>query len=203
MRTIIRAIAELILAAAAGAIVVEMAVLRMNWRWRGGTPQSSTQLAGCLVLGGCLGIFVWLVIRIDAFDAARQPEPYAWTYRRRTESIGVPDSGPVPANPPHCCPNCDYCLRGNTSRVCPECGQSFTLIEALRRGREIEQKKRHGSIAAIVAVCAVVLAGKLGLDYAQYTGRISTGRAALICIGLFSIFWAIDRVRKWLSRSGR
>ncbi len=27
------------------------------------------------------------------------------------------------------CPGCDYCLRGNTSRICPECGRGFSFSE--------------------------------------------------------------------------
>lgn len=27
------------------------------------------------------------------------------------------------------CPNCQYCLRGNTTGICPECGHAYTLEE--------------------------------------------------------------------------
>lgn len=43
---------------------------------------------------------------------------------------------PVPAQPPHVCPHCDYNLTGLTSRRCPECGEPFTLIDARRSADE-------------------------------------------------------------------
>lgn len=39
---------------------------------------------------------------------------------------------PVPGQPPHLCPECDYNLTGLVSRRCPECGTPFTLPEARR-----------------------------------------------------------------------
>jgi hypothetical protein len=39
-------------------------------------------------------------------------------------------TSPIPSNPLHQCPNCDYLLTGLTSRRCPECGQSFELHDA-------------------------------------------------------------------------
>ena len=39
---------------------------------------------------------------------------------------------PVPEQPPHLCPECDYNLTGLVSRRCPECGTPFTLPEARR-----------------------------------------------------------------------
>ena len=37
---------------------------------------------------------------------------------------------PVPEQPLHLCPECDYNLTGLVSRRCPECGTPFTLSEA-------------------------------------------------------------------------
>lgn len=43
---------------------------------------------------------------------------------------------PVPAEPLHLCPTCDYNLTGLTARRCPECGEAFTLPDARDRGVE-------------------------------------------------------------------
>ncbi len=52
------------------------------------------------------------------------------------------DHGEVPKRPPHICPNCDYDLRGLTSRRCPECGEEFTLLEARMRAIELSDGVR-------------------------------------------------------------
>lgn len=43
---------------------------------------------------------------------------------------------PVPEEPLHLCPTCDYNLTGLTARRCPECGEPFTLPDARDRGVE-------------------------------------------------------------------
>lgn len=43
---------------------------------------------------------------------------------------------PVPAEPLHLCPTCDYNLTGITARRCPECGEPFTMADARDRGVE-------------------------------------------------------------------
>jgi hypothetical protein len=43
---------------------------------------------------------------------------------------------PVPAEPLHLCPTCDYNLTGLTARRCPECGEPFTMADARDRGVE-------------------------------------------------------------------
>jgi hypothetical protein len=51
---------------------------------------------------------------------------------------------PVPAQPLHLCPTCDYNLTGLTARRCPECGEPFTLLDA--RDRAVEKSigfRRH------------------------------------------------------------
>jgi predicted RNA-binding Zn-ribbon protein involved in translation (DUF1610 family) len=49
---------------------------------------------------------------------------------------------PVPAQPLHLCPNCDYNLTGLVSWRCPECGDSFTLSEARHRAIETSEEIR-------------------------------------------------------------
>lgn len=44
---------------------------------------------------------------------------------------------PVPAEPLHVCPTCDYNLTGLIARRCPECGEPFTLADA--RDRAVEK----------------------------------------------------------------
>ncbi|MFQ5422746.1 MAG: hypothetical protein ACE5F9_02075 [Phycisphaerae bacterium] len=51
--------------------------------------------------------------------------------------------GPVPSEPPHLCPWCDYNLAGLTARRCPECNKPFTLAEARRRGSEQSEETRQ------------------------------------------------------------
>lgn len=76
---------------------------------------------------------------------------------------------PVPAQPLHLCPNCDYNLTGLVSRRCPECGDSFTLSEARHRAIETSEEirsfvratkwyggRRALGIALIVASFAVI-----------------------------------------------
>ncbi len=52
----------------------------------------------------------------------------------------APPSGevPVPESPRHFCPNCDYRLAGILSRVCPECGEPFSLDDARRRAMDMD-----------------------------------------------------------------
>lgn len=54
----------------------------------------------------------------------------------KVEPVASAADAPVPAFPPHVCPNCDYNLTGLTSRRCPECGEPFTLLDARRTAGE-------------------------------------------------------------------
>lgn len=70
-----------------------------------------------------------------ATDSPARPEPLP---RFARASGGVPEDeslvqpGPVPEDPPHHCPACDYNLTGLYSRRCPECGRPFRLFETRR-----------------------------------------------------------------------
>ncbi|HVP13020.1 MAG TPA: hypothetical protein VMV94_17730 [Phycisphaerae bacterium] len=54
-----------------------------------------------------------------------------------------PPEPPVPQDPLHACPNCDYNLTGLISRRCPECGQPFTLIDARSHGFDLSEDGRE------------------------------------------------------------
>ena len=45
------------------------------------------------------------------------------------------DNGlPIPQREGHLCPKCKYDVRGLTGRICPECGQHFTIAESRQAG---------------------------------------------------------------------
>ena len=75
------------------------------------------------------------LIELQPLD--QQPAPPRHVEKSGGVSIGLDgDYGrPVPENPPHLCPQCDYNLTGLVSRRCPECGTPFTLSEARRHAR--------------------------------------------------------------------
>jgi len=54
---------------------------------------------------------------------------------QQAESTAI--QAPVPAEPLHLCPTCDYNLTSLTARRCPECGEPFTLLDA--RDRAVEK----------------------------------------------------------------
>lgn len=77
---------------------------------------------------------------------------------------GAPESlthQPIPANPLHLCPACDYILTGLTSRRCPECGTPFTEWEARVRASDLSPEVtsiiRGIRLRRVVVVFALVL----------------------------------------------
>lgn len=57
-------------------------------------------------------------------------------FRGRREEL------PIPGKPLPLCPHCDYNVTGLTSRVCPECGKSFTVEGARARGFKLSKEGR-------------------------------------------------------------
>jgi len=70
------------------------------------------------------------LVELQPLDEA--PPPPRHVGKRGEVVVGLAgDYGrPVPEQPPHLCPECDYNLTGLISRRCPECGTPFTLSEA-------------------------------------------------------------------------
>lgn len=71
---------------------------------------------------------------VDLHPLDTRPEPHRYVPRpdRPAPGHGGDYGRPVPEEPLHLCPKCDYILTGLTSRRCPECGTPFTLLEARR-----------------------------------------------------------------------
>ncbi len=92
-------------------------------------------------------------IELEALPPA-SPESGAARFQSDTQV----DDWPIPENPPHNCPYCDYNLTGLTSRRCPECGEPFQVHEARWRGDELNRK---GSFlqAALDAEKPLLIAG--------------------------------------------
>ncbi len=68
-------------------------------------------------------------------EPAIKPEMPRYIVSSASERAKATDTGaPVPAQPLHLCPECEYDLRGLLSRRCPECGTPFTLTGARRVG---------------------------------------------------------------------
>lgn len=92
---------------------------------------------------------------------------------------------PVPAEPLHLCPTCDYILTGLTARRCPECGEPFTMADARDRGVE------------------------KGIGYRRYfvTDRYQrlkyrVGWALLVAGFLMPVFWRASPRSAWGLRGG-
>ena len=51
-----------------------------------------------------------------------------------SQMSGPRTPSPIPPRPGYHCPRCNYDVRGIAGRVCPECGEIFTLSEALYAG---------------------------------------------------------------------
>lgn len=104
---------------------------------------------------------------------------------------------PVPRLPGHVCPTCDYDLSTLRSRVCPECGNLFTLADARRRARAIDDAhsvRSLGSILHSVAKLLVATIAGLVAVYAtracQHSGtRLLSILATIACLGLLQ--WLI------------
>ncbi len=69
----------------------------------------------------------------------------------------TPAFEPIPANPLHLCPNCNYNLTGLTSRICPECGETFDVLDARDHARSKPlpftlPEWKHTRLAVITAV---------------------------------------------------
>lgn len=102
--------------------------------------------------------------------------------RWRTDKPGGRKSGfrgrreelPIPAKPLPLCPHCDYNVTGLTSRVCPECGKSFTVQGARARGFKLSKEGRgadyrrakpgwRSAIGQTLRECAGILTLALGM----------------------------------------
>lgn len=71
---------------------------------------------------------------------------------------------PIPEDPLHVCPECEYILTGLTSRRCPECGSPFRLSEArchakmLSPAGKLDKKAVLGQrIAFYAGLCLLIL----------------------------------------------
>lgn len=68
--------------------------------------------------------------------------------------IDRPTFSPVPSTQAHYCPQCNYDLRGLTTRVCPECGRAFTIAETRKeRGSRSPVSKEDESAMRIERFC--------------------------------------------------
>ena len=75
----------------------------------------------------------------DNEDPRLQPQEELLLIEPESEPVPYPfdpDRLRVPNSTNYRCPNCDYILAGLTSRRCPECGEPFTIDDALMHGRE-------------------------------------------------------------------
>ncbi|MCB9858523.1 MAG: hypothetical protein H6818_22830 [Phycisphaerales bacterium] len=72
---------------------------------------------------------------------------------------------PVPDRDGHLCPNCNYDVRGLSGRICPECGQHFTIAETLRAGHSNMPDHKADAVAmsqqrwTVVATILLFVAG--------------------------------------------
>lgn len=64
-------------------------------------------------------------------ESPRRPAP---TANGKPIADGDLSHTPVPSMPLHVCPTCEYNLTGLTRRICPECGEAFTLSDARGAG---------------------------------------------------------------------
>lgn len=111
----------------------------------------------------------------------------------------------IPNDRPHYCPTCDYDVRGLTNRICPECGNSFSVVTARQRARD----KAHlptGDRNAIrlrkfyfysgIAMLFAFILSPLSLNFAAW-------RAWLFVMGAMGVFsgWIVAMIKESLGRT--
>jgi len=151
---------------------------------------------------------------LEPFDLAAEPAPAPPANRAavlRDDLLpplpGEANRGPVPAQPLHLCPTCDYNLTGLVSRRCPECGQPFTLREA--RMRNIEKSmdsvvylhslryERHKQIAGMILILLSLWAANFdpSLGLRGWLGLIVSGKFLFMLVLLTSLMIILMLVR--------
>lgn len=81
------------------------------------------------------------LVELQPLDEAPLPSRHVGKSGEVIIGLGGDHGRPVPEQPPHICPECDYNLTGLVSRRCPECGTAFTLSEA----------RQHAGVFSLVA----------------------------------------------------
>ena len=72
------------------------------------------------------------LIELQPLDEVPPPPRHVGKSGEVVAGLAGDHGRPVPEQPLHLCPECDYNLTGLVSRKCPECGTPFTLSEARR-----------------------------------------------------------------------
>jgi len=151
------------------------------------------------------------LIEVDQFQPRNVPR-HVPSEQRAGESVQA-ENGPVPPNPLHLCPNCDYELTGLMSRRCPECGEEFTLVEARIRAFEKSEGVRRWMVSDRVltfklwtGIALIVLsvwlqnfargsvAGWLGLNM-SFRGCLML--VFMIPLGFGAILFRVARDKPW------
>ncbi len=130
--------------------------------------------------------------RIELIGDNSMAKEKAWAASPPQDASSGDYGLPVPQNPPHVCPACEYNLTGLTSRRCPECGTPFTLIEARRAARrnepiEIEDRRAQrwqqaGLIAGWALMAAAIAAPMIASRAIDRWGLFGRTVIVLMCL---------------------